>query len=194
MFSKVNCIVWILAKTLYNLNIYIRKIKKLHVVALEWKYINIVKACKLFLSEFEELKSCIYRVQTANAGIGLQWFWHHQFILMLKETVLFTTKRIWKIQYLTRVCNHYPKLTLHFTGLRIYSGKVSLSRVGTYSEGKEPRYRYLSIGIRLFICWRQTLSDLDVFSNNTNLVICNRRHSISQYNEFSNVFWRKSKV
>ena len=72
--------------------------------------------------------------------------------------------------------------------------KVSLSKVGTESQGKEPRYRYLSSGIGLSFCWRETLSILDVFSNKNKIVNCNRRHSSSQYNEFSNVFQRKSKV
>ena len=60
-----------LAKTLYNLHICIRETEKLHVFTYEWNYINIVKSCNFFLSEFEEMKSCIYRVETANAGMGL---------------------------------------------------------------------------------------------------------------------------
>ena len=66
--------------------------------------------------------------------------------------------------------------------------KVSLSRVGTQSEGKEPWYRYFRSWIRLTISWTETLSILDNFSDNTKLVNCNRRHSFSQYNEFRNVF------
>ena len=56
---------------MYNLHIHVREIAKLHVVTYEWKYINIVKSCNFFLSEFEEMKSCIYGVETANAGMGL---------------------------------------------------------------------------------------------------------------------------
>ena len=56
---------------MYNLHIYKRKIEKLHVITYEWKYINIVNSCNCFLSEFEEMKSCRYRVETANAGMGL---------------------------------------------------------------------------------------------------------------------------
>ena len=48
-----------LAKTLYNLHINIRENEKLHVITYEWKYINIVNSCSFFLSEFEEMKSCI---------------------------------------------------------------------------------------------------------------------------------------
>ena len=39
---------------MYNLHIYNRKIGKLQVITYEWKYINIVKSCKFFLSEFEQ--------------------------------------------------------------------------------------------------------------------------------------------
>ena len=65
--------------------------------------------------------------------------------------------------------------------------KVSLSRVQTQPEGKEPRHRYLGSGIQLNNCWRETLSVLDDISSNTKLVNCDRRHPCSQYNEFSNV-------
>ena len=82
-----------------------------------------MKSCKFFLMEFEEMKSCIYIVETKNAGMGLRWFWHHLFKLLLEETVLFMTKGFCIIQYLTRDCNHYPKLTLHIAGLRVNNGK-----------------------------------------------------------------------
>ena len=87
---------------------------------------NIVNSCNFFLLEFEEMKSCIYRLETANAGKVLQWFWLHLFILLLEETVPFTTKRIFKIQFLSRVCNHYPMLTLNIAGLRICNGKSAI--------------------------------------------------------------------
>ena len=47
--------------------------------------------------------------------------------------------------------------------------KISLSRVGTQSEGKEPRYQYLSSGLRLISCWKETLSILDIFPTTPNL-------------------------
>ena len=87
---------------------------------------------KLFLSEFEEMISCIHPGETANTGMGLQWLWHHMLVLLLEETRL--TERVCKRQFETRVAKHYPMLTLHFAGLRIYNGKS----FGTQSEGKEP--------------------------------------------------------
>ena len=56
---------------MYNLHMYIREIEKLNVITYEWKYINIVNSGNFFLSEFEEMKSCINGVETANAGMGL---------------------------------------------------------------------------------------------------------------------------
>ena len=45
--------------------------EKLQVITYEWKYINMLNSYNFFLSEFEELKSCIYRAETANIGMGL---------------------------------------------------------------------------------------------------------------------------
>ena len=65
-----------------------REIEVLRVITYERKYINIVKSCSFLLSKFEELKSCIYRVETVNAGMGLYWLWLHLFIMLLEEIVL----------------------------------------------------------------------------------------------------------
>ena len=72
-------------------------------------------------------------------------------------------------------------------GCVLILAKVSLSSVGTSSAGIEPRYRYLSSGIRMIICWRETLSFLDILFDNTKLVNCNQSDSFPQHNEFSNV-------
>ena len=61
----------ILTNTLYNLHIFFREIEILQVINYEWKYINIVNSCNFFLSDLEEMKSCLYRVETAYAGMGL---------------------------------------------------------------------------------------------------------------------------
>ena len=80
-----------------------------------------------------------------------------------------------------------------FVGSVLIIAKVSLWRVGTYSEGKKPRYRYLSSGIKLSICWRETLSLSGFFFTTPKLVSCNRGHLYPQYNEISFVFWTKVK-
>ena len=51
----------------------------------------------------------------------------------------------------------------------------------------------LSGEIQLIFDWRETLSILEVFSNNTKLVNCKRKHSFSLCNDLSNVFRRRSK-
>ena len=78
-----------LSKTSYNLQIYNREIEKLHVNTDEWKYINIINASTFFLLELEEMKSCVYRVETANAEMWLKRFWHHLFPTAAWETCTF---------------------------------------------------------------------------------------------------------
>ena len=56
---------------MYNLHIYLREIEKLIVTTYKGKYNNIVNSWNFFLPEFEEMKNGIYRVETANAGMGL---------------------------------------------------------------------------------------------------------------------------
>ena len=53
------------------MHIYIRQSGKLHVITYEREYINIVSSCNLFLSDFEEMKSCIYRVETPKRWDGI---------------------------------------------------------------------------------------------------------------------------
>ena len=78
--------------------------------------------------------------------------------------------------------------TLHFAGLRIYIGKSVIVKSWNIVKGKELGFWCLSSGMRLIVCWRETLCILDIFSNNNKLVNCNQKHSVSNYNEFSNVF------
>ena len=78
-----------------------------------------MKSCNFFLSEFEEMKSCIYCKKAASAGMGLQGCWYHLLVVLLDETVLFTTKRVCKIQFTSEICNHDSMITLHIAGLRV---------------------------------------------------------------------------
>ena len=47
------------------------KKERLHVYTYKRKYIDIVNSSILFLLDPEEMKSCLYRVETRNAGIRL---------------------------------------------------------------------------------------------------------------------------
>ena len=123
---------------MYNLHVHIEKIEILHIITYKWKHSNIVSSGNSFMSEIEGMKNCMNRVKTENAGMGLWWFWHHLFVELLEETVLFTTQRVCKLHYLTRVCNHYPKLTLHITGLCIYNDKLVI--VKTWNKVRETKH------------------------------------------------------
>ena len=97
-------------------------------------YINIVNCSKFFLSELEEMKSCIYRVETTNAAMGLYWLWHHLLVLLLEETG--STERVCKLQSVTRICNHYQMLPLHIAELCICNGKRLNGKNRNVARGK----------------------------------------------------------
>ena len=70
------------------------------------------------------MKSCIYRVKTANTWVRLQWIWHHLLaVLVAEKTVVFTNKRVCKIQLVSEICNHDPMFTLNIAGLRVDNSK-----------------------------------------------------------------------
>ena len=56
---------------MYILHLYIEKNERLHVVNDERKYNDIVNSSNSFFLELEELKSCMYYLEMANAGIKL---------------------------------------------------------------------------------------------------------------------------
>ena len=77
---------------------------------------------------------CIYRVETAITGMRLYWFWLHPFVLLLEESG--SVARVCETQFVTRVCNHYLKFTLQFTGLRYYNGKSVIIESWNIIRGK----------------------------------------------------------
>ena len=58
-----------ITKTLYNLHVYIENFEIILVATYKWYYNNIVNSSDFFLWELEEMKSCIFRVETANIGL-----------------------------------------------------------------------------------------------------------------------------
>ena len=73
------------------------------------------------------MKSCIYGVETANTGVGLHLCWHYLVVwLFEKKTVKFTSKRVCKIHFMTKLCNPCPTLTRHIAGLRVDKNKSEL--------------------------------------------------------------------
>ena len=105
-------------------------------------------------------------------------------MLLLEQTVLLTIKRICRIQYLTRVCNHYPSLTLLVAGLRIYIGKRVIVKTWYIVRVKRTTVPILEYWDTNDFLWRRIISNSDVLSNNTKLVNFSRRQLFSQNNEF----------
>ena len=122
IFLKVKKRVQKITETLHNLHVYIEKVGTSHALNCKWKYIIIRNSSISFLSELEKMKSCIYRVQTANAGMVCK-LWHHLPVLLLEET-----ERVCKIQVMKNVCNQYPMLILHKAGSHFYRGKSLIVR------------------------------------------------------------------
>ena len=85
-----------------------------------WKYPTTMISINYFLSEFEEMKSCVNRVETANAGKRLYWLCRHLLVLPLEKTG--STERVCKTSIVPKFSKHYPTLTLQFAGLRKYKG------------------------------------------------------------------------
>ena len=55
----------------YKLHIYLKWLKKLHVITYEWEYINILNPCNFFLSKLEEVKSCMYCIKAGYTWVRL---------------------------------------------------------------------------------------------------------------------------
>ena len=137
---------------MYYLHVYIEKNETLHLITYNWNYINVVNSVNCFLSELEEVKSCIYRVESASAGIRLLKFWHHLPVLLVDEIKFFASERVCKIQLVTRVWNHHSMLTLRISGWRIYNGKRLIGKNGNIFRGK-----WTKVWI---IGWRDTIDYL----------------------------------
>ena len=83
-----------------------------------------MNSCNFFSSKLEEMKSCIYRVKTANTWVRLQWIWHHLLVVLVAEKTLpFTSKRDCNKQFVSEISSHDPMFTLHIAGLRVDNSK-----------------------------------------------------------------------
>ena len=111
-----------ITKILYKLRIYNDEKKILQVVSYKSKYIKKFASSYFFMTELEELKRCINLAESAKSGVGLQMYWHHLLMMQLEKTVLFESKKICKVHFMTKICNHYPMLT-HLARLRVDNSK-----------------------------------------------------------------------
>ena len=80
---------------------------------------------------------------------------------------------------------------MHFAVLLIYNGKIIF---GESDLKRIDQNTYLIKVTGVNICRKATLSNLDVLSNNTKIVNCNQRLSLSLYKELCNVFKRECKA
>ena len=78
----------------------------------------ILNSSNFILTELEEMKSCINRVETKNTGVGLQLRWHFLLVMLFEKTVLSTSKRVCKLPFTLKLCKLYPILAPHIAGLR----------------------------------------------------------------------------
>ena len=112
-----------LTNTSYKQHIYNEIAKKIHVITYKTEYNKILNSSNFFLTELEEMKSCKNREETVSTGMGLQLCWHLLLVKLFEETLLFTSRRVCKIHFLMKLCNHYPMLTLHNAGLPVDNSK-----------------------------------------------------------------------
>ena len=99
-----------------------------------------------------------------------------------------TSGKVWKIQFLTRVCNYLPLPTMHVVGLRMYDGK-SLAGMSWNliwrKVTKVPMLEYQNtIDIMLQIIF---FYFLDILSKNAKLVSRSGRHWLFHNNMISTV-------
>ena len=70
---------------------------------------------------------------------------------------------------MTKIGSHYPMLNLNFAGLRNNNGKSVIVKSWNIVKGKRATVRYLSSGLQFIICWRETLSILNIFPTTPDL-------------------------
>ena len=81
---------------------------------------NIVNSCNFLLSKLEDMKSGRFCMKAANNWVRLYGCRHHLLVvLVVEKNIPFTSKRVCKLQFMSKICNHDPILTLIFVGLRV---------------------------------------------------------------------------
>ena len=147
---------------MYNLHIYFKGIEILHVTTYEWKNMNIMNSCILCRNLRRCKTPCIVlKSQTPGwdcSGSGIVSSPCH-----LKQLYFLRSRKPAKYSIWREFAIFIQHSHCMFVGNVIIMAKVSMSRVGTQWEEKEPWYRYWCGGIRLIIWWRETLFVIDFF-------------------------------
>ena len=79
-------------------------------------------------------------------------------------------------------------LTQHIARLRIYNGKTVIVKIWNIVRGKATTLPIIDKRSTVEGLLERIIIPFKGFSNNTKFVNFNWRHSVSQYNEFGNVF------
>ena len=153
-----------------------------------------MNSSNFFVPELEEMKICTNCAETSNNGVGLQMCWLHLLLMLFEKTELFFCQKVCKIPSMTNFWKHYPMLTLQFAGLRVGNSKSVIVKNWNTVRANWTKAPILQKEDAVESLLERNISTLRILSSNTKFLICNRRHSFSQSNEFSNVFQRKSKV
>ena len=97
-----------------------------------------MNSCNFILSEFEELKSCIYCIKAAFTWVRLWGCWHQLLVVLVvvEKTVPFTSKRVCKIQFMSELSNHESMYTLHIAGLRVDKNKSVIMKSWNIVRGE----------------------------------------------------------
>ena len=129
---------------MYNLHIYLRGIEVLHVMTCEWKYMNITNSC-ISCRKIRRCKtrvSCWSRKRRDETVVVLALSLHistwSNFFLRSRKSAKYSS---WQEFAIFIQCSHCM-----FVGYVNIMAKVSMPRVGTYWEEKEPWYRYWCLG------------------------------------------------
>ena len=104
---------------MYRLHNCTEIVKKLHVFIFGRSFIENLNSCSFFLTEREELKSSISRVDSENTKMDLQLNWNHLLVMPVEKTVPFRPKIVYKKRFMAKIGNNYPMLILHFAELSV---------------------------------------------------------------------------
>ena len=85
------------------------------------------------------MKSYISGIETTNTVVRLQLCRHHLHVMLFEKMVLFTSKSVCKIRFMTELCNHYPILNLHIAGLRVDNSKSVILKSSNIVRGKRTK-------------------------------------------------------
>ena len=135
-FFKVNKGAKTWTNTSYRLHIYIEIPNILLVFTVKREYKKILNSSNFIRTKLKGIKSCINRVETANTGVGLQICWLVMLVSLFGKTVLIGSQRICKLEFMTKLCSHYPMFNPDIARLRVDNSKSVIVKSWNKVRGK----------------------------------------------------------